>query len=190
MTGHGVCSMTCNIRSPSYPCRVSKMTFPVVPLLALAALCAAQSITIDVPSSPPADVSHTLDPALVSFSIELAYLDSFGGNASHPNNLTRALMANLEERTGQGPDVRPGGITMYVQPLPLVTSKAEIDMFATVIALYLLLIKLQTWSWKRVRCARSLFLGYFSAHCACTIDWWNLQDRFVRTSLCVSCPCR
>ncbi|KZV68175.1 glycoside hydrolase family 79 protein [Peniophora sp. CONT] len=104
--------MTCNIRSPSYPCRVSKMTFPVVPLLALAALCAAQSITIDVPSSPPADVSRTLDPALVSFSIELAYLDSFGGNASNPNNLTRALMANLEERTGQGPDVRPGGITI------------------------------------------------------------------------------
>lgn len=90
------------------------MARPVAFMLAFAALCAAQNITIDVPLSPPAGVSRTLDPALVSFSIELAYLDSFGGNASYPNNLTRALMANLEERTGQGPDVRPGGITMYV----------------------------------------------------------------------------
>ncbi|VDB95700.1 unnamed protein product [Peniophora sp. CBMAI 1063] len=88
------------------------MALPVASLLALAVLCAAQNVTIDVPSSPPSDVSRTLDPALVSFSIEIAYLDSFTGNASSPNNLTRALMANLEDRTGQGPDVRPGGITI------------------------------------------------------------------------------
>ena len=63
-------------------------------------------------SPQPSDASKTLDPRLASFSIELAYLPSFGGNETHPNNLTKELMRRLEERTGVGPDIRPGGITV------------------------------------------------------------------------------
>ncbi|KAI0028990.1 hypothetical protein K488DRAFT_57383 [Vararia minispora EC-137] len=65
-----------------------------------------------IPSSPPENSSFSLDRALFSFSIEFAYLDSFTGNGSAPNELTRSLMAQLEQRTGVGPDVRPGGITI------------------------------------------------------------------------------
>ena len=70
---------------------------PVASLLALAVLCAAQNITLDVPSSPPADVSRTLDPALVSFSIELAYLESFTGNASRGEDVPLDSKARADE---------------------------------------------------------------------------------------------
>jgi hypothetical protein len=85
-------------------------------LLCTAALASQiQNVSLPtIPSSPPANGSHSLDRALFSFSLELAYLTAFGGNDSAPNELTRALMAQLEKRTGVGPDVRPGGITMSV----------------------------------------------------------------------------
>ena len=72
--------------------------------------------TILLPSIPqrPTNASQILDPRLASFTIELAFLPSFGGNRTHPNTLTRELMRRLEERTGVGPDVRPGGITVCV----------------------------------------------------------------------------
>ncbi|KAA1467457.1 hypothetical protein DENSPDRAFT_832510 [Dentipellis sp. KUC8613] len=63
-------------------------------------------------SSSPVNASQILDRALASFSIEYGYLPSFGGNNTHPNELTKSLMQRLVERTGVGPDVRPGGITI------------------------------------------------------------------------------
>ncbi|EKM58316.1 glycoside hydrolase family 79 protein [Phanerochaete carnosa HHB-10118-sp] len=53
-----------------------------------------------------------LDPRLASLSIEFSYLTAFGGNKTDPNLLTKELMQRLVERTGVGPDVRPGGITV------------------------------------------------------------------------------
>ncbi|KAI0784579.1 glycoside hydrolase superfamily [Abortiporus biennis] len=62
------------------------------------------------PHAPP--TSQLLDPRLASFSIEFSYLPSFGGNKSNPNILSQELIQRLVERTGVGPDIRPGGITV------------------------------------------------------------------------------
>ncbi|EUC53696.1 glycoside hydrolase family 79 protein [Rhizoctonia solani AG-3 Rhs1AP] len=81
--------------------------------LALASAVAAANVSLPViPTSPPSTASQILDRRLASFSIEFSYLPSFGGNKTHPNELTRNLMNRLVERTGLGPDVRPGGITV------------------------------------------------------------------------------
>ena len=76
--------------------------------------CTHAFTSVELPSLPdlPVNASQVLDPRLASFSIELAYLPSFGGNKTRPNILTRELMLRLEERTGVGPDLRPGGITV------------------------------------------------------------------------------
>ena len=73
---------------------------------------AAQTLDLPPISAEPKDASQPLDPRLASFSIEFSYFTSFGGNKSAPNVLTRELMQRLVERTGVGPDIRPGGITM------------------------------------------------------------------------------
>ncbi|CAE6425869.1 unnamed protein product [Rhizoctonia solani] len=81
--------------------------------LALAGAAAAANVSLPaIPASPPSTASQILDRRLASFSIEFSYLPSFGGNKSHPNELTRNLMNRLVERTGLGPDIRPGGITV------------------------------------------------------------------------------
>ena len=69
---------------------------------------------IDLPpiSPAPSNASQPLDRRLASFSFELSFLPSFAGNRSHPNRLTQGLMNRLVERTGVGPDIRPGGITV------------------------------------------------------------------------------
>jgi hypothetical protein len=83
-------------------------------LVGLTAVQAQQTITLpSVPTTLPVNASHSLDRSLMSFSMEFAYLNVFGGNNSAPNELTRALIKQLESRTGVGPDVRPGGITMF-----------------------------------------------------------------------------
>ncbi|CAE6523860.1 unnamed protein product [Rhizoctonia solani] len=82
-------------------------------LLSLAGAVTAANISLPaIPASPPTTASQILDRRLASFSIEFSYLPSFGGNKTHPNELTRNLMNRLVERTGLGPDVRPGGITV------------------------------------------------------------------------------
>lgn len=94
---------------------------PIIFLAASAGAVSASSPTIrpiTLPPLPPPSSAQKLDPCLASFSIEFSYLPSFGGNLSSPNLLTKALMERIVERTGVGPDVRPGGITMYGQ-LPL-----------------------------------------------------------------------
>lgn len=110
------------------------MLLPAVLLLSCAPFVLSQNITLTWPliTTPPQNASQILDPRLASFSIEFAYLTVFGGNATSPNLLTKALMERLVERTGVGPvstrvvcgsrdsfnqvvtnqDVRPGGITM------------------------------------------------------------------------------
>jgi hypothetical protein len=84
--------------------------------LALALVSSAHGATpvTDLPkiSSSPTNASNIIDRRLASFSIEFSYLPTFGGNATHPNTLTRTLIDRLTERTGLGPDVRPGGITV------------------------------------------------------------------------------
>ena len=89
-------------------------------LLWIAVAAAASALAGDVPfpriSVQPFNASQVLDPRLASFSFELAYIDSFTGNVSNPNELTQQLMQRLVERTGVGPDIRPGGITVSVTP--------------------------------------------------------------------------
>ncbi|CDO69226.1 Glycoside Hydrolase Family 79 protein [Trametes cinnabarina] len=93
-------------------------------LLAGFAIAQAASVERDVGSAGAAQVrlpkistlatnaSQVIDRRLASFSFELSFLPTFAGNKTHPNVLTRELMKRLEERTGVGPDVRPGGITV------------------------------------------------------------------------------
>ena len=91
-------------------------------ILSNAFIIAVQSVSpniepIALPSAPPISSAEKLDPSLASLSIEFSYLPSFGGNLSNPNLLTKALMEQIVERTGVGPDVRPGGITMYASSI-------------------------------------------------------------------------
>ncbi|KAG8773777.1 hypothetical protein FRC12_002318 [Ceratobasidium sp. 428] len=65
-----------------------------------------------IPARPPSGASQVLDRRLASFSIEFSYLPTFGGNKTHPNVLTGEIMKRIVERTGLGPDIRPGGITV------------------------------------------------------------------------------
>ncbi|KAG8682082.1 hypothetical protein FRC08_015200, partial [Ceratobasidium sp. 394] len=81
--------------------------------LGVAAASATTNVSLPaVPASPPADASQVLDRRLASFSIEFSYLPTFGGNKTHPNLLTGEIMKRIVERTGLGPDIRPGGITV------------------------------------------------------------------------------
>ncbi|KAH8112653.1 hypothetical protein DFH11DRAFT_1784002 [Phellopilus nigrolimitatus] len=84
----------------------------VLPIILYGLNTQAQNITLPPISAQPTNASQILDPRLASFSIELAYLPTFAGNLSHPNLLTQQLMQRLVERTGVGPDIRPGGITV------------------------------------------------------------------------------
>lgn len=68
-------------------------------------------INLGIPSTLPANASQSLDPYLISFSIEPAFLDAFLGNKSNPNALTLQLISNIEKVTG-GIAVRPGGATV------------------------------------------------------------------------------
>jgi hypothetical protein len=88
----------------------------------------AAVVHLVAPSSILDNASVILDRRLASFSIEFSFLPDFGGNKTHPNLLTKVdqdfsfvllfannaqeLMQRLVERTGVGPDVRPGGITV------------------------------------------------------------------------------
>lgn len=80
--------------------------------LLLSSVQASQNVSLPHISSSPTNASQVIDPRLASFSMEFSYLPTFGGNKTHPNVLTQELMQRLVERTGVGPDVRPGGITM------------------------------------------------------------------------------
>ncbi|KAL5525513.1 hypothetical protein ACEPAG_6849 [Sanghuangporus baumii] len=72
----------------------------------------SQTVDLLAISPTPFNASQPLDRRLASFSFELSFLPSFAGNSSHPNRLTQELMNRLVERTGVGPDIRPGGITV------------------------------------------------------------------------------
>lgn len=69
------------------------------------------TIKLRGPGNLPADASHDLHPSLASFSIETAFFETFVGNTSSPNLLTRHLLDNLKQRTGIPAEVRIGGIT-------------------------------------------------------------------------------
>ncbi|KAG8712198.1 hypothetical protein FRC08_014902, partial [Ceratobasidium sp. 394] len=83
-------------------------------LLSLTAVAnAATNISLPaISTQPPANASQVLDRRLASLSIEFAYLPTFAGNKSHPNHLTGEIIKRIVERTGLGPDVRSGGITI------------------------------------------------------------------------------
>lgn len=101
-------------------------------------------------SSRPSNASQVLDPRLASFSFELSYLPTFAGNISHPNVLTKELMQRLVERTGVGPDIRPGGVTMQVffldSDVVALTHIPLIEIAPPSIQTRLL------WCWTRARC--------------------------------------
>lgn len=89
---------------------------PVVAVLSAVPLVLAsgssQALLLPDISPVPFNASQPLDRRLASFSFELSYLPFFTGNVSNPNVLTKELMQRLVERTGVGPDIRPGGITV------------------------------------------------------------------------------
>ncbi|KAJ8094605.1 hypothetical protein PM082_010611 [Marasmius tenuissimus] len=68
-------------------------------------------LTLNGPPALPLTASHSLHPALASFSIETAFFITYTGNISNPNPLTRNLLENLKNRTGHPAEVRIGGIT-------------------------------------------------------------------------------
>ena len=70
-----------------------------------------QPATINVPQSPPVDASETVPRDVSSFSIESSTFVDYAGNASHPNEFSRALLANLKDTTGIFPRIRVGGTT-------------------------------------------------------------------------------
>ncbi|KAF8656853.1 hypothetical protein AX16_002400 [Volvariella volvacea WC 439] len=72
---------------------------------------ALSSLRLTGPPLLPETASHHLHPALASFSIETAFFETFVGNSSTPNLLTRDLFENLKVRTGVPAEVRLGGIT-------------------------------------------------------------------------------
>ncbi|KAF5371822.1 hypothetical protein D9615_009550 [Tricholomella constricta] len=69
------------------------------------------STNLPGPPSLPSTASHRLHPALGSFSIETAFFETFVGNTTAPNVLTKNLLENLKKRTGIPAEVRIGGIT-------------------------------------------------------------------------------
>ncbi|EIM91232.1 uncharacterized protein STEHIDRAFT_48573 [Stereum hirsutum FP-91666 SS1] len=105
---------------PSLPVLATLLLLPLLPGHALQNITLSSSL---IPLQPPSNASQVLDKALASFSIEIAYMDAFAGNVTEGNGtsdggglqenvLTRELMQRLVERTGVGPDIRPGGITV------------------------------------------------------------------------------
>ncbi|KAF8588092.1 glycoside hydrolase family 79 protein [Ramaria rubella] len=93
---------------------------------------ASPSITLrGVPATPGSAASQVLDLRLASFSFELAYFPTFAGNHSHPNLLTKELVQRLVERTGVGPDIRPGGITVDSSIFDPNASALELDLSLT-----------------------------------------------------------
>lgn len=93
------------------------MVFPLSVLagaLALLDSTRVLAVAVNLPRISPqaTNASQLIDRRLASFSFEAAFLPTFAGNYSHPNLLTKELMLRLEERTGLGPDIRPGGITI------------------------------------------------------------------------------
>jgi hypothetical protein len=72
---------------------------------------ALSELKLTGPPSLPPTASHPLHPALGSFSIETAFFETFVGNTSAPNLLTKNLLENLKARTGVPAEVRIGGIT-------------------------------------------------------------------------------
>ena len=83
-------------------------------ILLLGTVVAATNVALPPISAQPFNASQILDPALASFSIEFSYLTNFGGNLSSPNVLSQELVQRIVDRTGVAPDVRPGGISVYV----------------------------------------------------------------------------
>ncbi|KAH8831747.1 glycoside hydrolase family 79 protein [Flagelloscypha sp. PMI_526] len=88
------------------------MLFSALAFLALARLALTANLEylkLNGPSSLPADASHHIHPSLASFSIETAFVITFLGNVSQPNELTSKLLRHLHERSSV--ELRIGGIT-------------------------------------------------------------------------------
>ncbi|KAI1842140.1 hypothetical protein JX266_011673 [Neoarthrinium moseri] len=71
---------------------------------------AQNTISLDVPGSPPSGASGYIDPSFAGFGIEPSNLFSFTGYDT-PNELTFNLINNLANFTGKPPHIRLGGNT-------------------------------------------------------------------------------
>ena len=125
------------VSSTAQPSRL--LTFAMLRPAFVALACAAslasavETVVPTIASSPPKG-TFGLERRVASLSIEFSYLPAFGGNATHPNLLTKRLIDSIVERTGVAPDLRPGGITVdssvYNPTLPvgvqLVTSQVRL----------------------------------------------------------------
>lgn len=70
-----------------------------------------QPFTINAPQSPPNGASEPVPRDVSSFSIEFSFFVDYAGNASHPNEYSRALLENLKDTAGIFPRIRIGGTT-------------------------------------------------------------------------------
>lgn len=76
----------------------------------LAASTAAQTLTVSVPSSVPANASGIVDPDFAGFAFEQASLWNYAIDADgNPNQFSINLIAAITNRTGGKPLIRLGG---------------------------------------------------------------------------------
>ena len=92
-------------RSPIFPASMARLSADII-LTAL--LLSASARGISVPSTPPSGAA-TVDPALVSVSIEFFAFPGYTEMAG-----TNNCLANLAALRGAQPAIRIGGTTQYV----------------------------------------------------------------------------
>jgi hypothetical protein len=80
-------------------------------VLALAASAITSCLATNVTVSSTATNATSLDPSLVSFSIEMDHWADWAGTLEKPNRFTQTLLKNIVERTGVPPSFRVGGDT-------------------------------------------------------------------------------
>lgn len=69
-------------------------------------LARAQALSVSIPLTPPSS-APTLNPALLSFSIEQDRWTDWAGTSA-PNTFFLNALSNLQQRTGQPPWIRIG----------------------------------------------------------------------------------
>lgn len=78
----------------------------------LSASSIPSSANVTIPRTiPTTNISNTLDPRLLSLSIEQCFFLDWSGDPKKPNSLTVNLLSNIASRAGVPPAIRVGGNT-------------------------------------------------------------------------------
>ncbi|KAJ2962019.1 hypothetical protein NQZ79_g2828 [Umbelopsis isabellina] len=95
-------------------------------VLAVAASAATTCLATNITVSTTATNATSLDPSLVSFSIEMDHWADWAGTLQKPNKYTQTLLNNIVARAGQPPSFRVGGDTedhsVYTPQYPVVNA--------------------------------------------------------------------